>query len=280
MRRKATLLLSLVSLTFVAPSPNMEAAPRIKVIKLSVSNPTGQARPQEDVVVRVADLKRIAPDFKAATCIVTTSDAATLDEDGRTLETQELPSQADDVDGDGKLDEIAFQIPLKANQTRVVTIAYGDAATLQRLRNDYPPRTYAKFATKYEGMGWESEINAWRLYFDPRNAIDLYGKRRPGLQLELFGTPEYDYHEESPYGRDIYKIGDALGIGAVGALVDGKVVKVADVAERRWRVISAGPVRSIVELEYRGWKVGSRSVDLTSRMTQWAGERGFIPQLT
>src|SRR5438270_8466811 len=124
-------------------------------------------------------------------------------------------------------------------------------------------------------MGWESETTAWRIYFDQRNAIDLYGKRRPGLYLELFGTPEYDYHEESPFGRDIYKIGDAIGIGSVGALVDGKVVKVADATERSWRIVSDGPVRSIVELKYKGWKVGGRTVDLTSRITQWAGERGF-----
>ena len=129
-------------------------------------------------------------------------------------------------------------------------------------------------------MGWESETTAWRIYFDQRNAIDLYGKRCPGLYLELFGTPEYDYHEESPFGRDIYKIGDAIGIGSVGALVDGKVVKVADVTERSWRIVSDGPVRSIVELSYKGWKVAGRSVDLTSRITQWAGERDFEHRIT
>jgi unsaturated chondroitin disaccharide hydrolase len=281
MRRKTwpAALAFIAMALFTLPAPSL-AAPRIKVIKLAVTNPTSLARPQEDIVVSVAELKRIANDFKAGTIIVTTSNAATLDEDARTLETQELPSQTDDLDGDGKFDEIAFQIALGANQTRIVTIAYGDAATLQRLRSDYRRRTHAKFTTKFEGMGWESELAAWRLYFDPRNAIDLYGKRRPGLYLDIFGSPEYDYHEESPFGRDIYKIGDALGIGSIGALVEGKAVKVADVTERRWRIISTGPVRAIVELEYKGWKVGGRSVDLTSRITQWAGERGFIHQIT
>jgi unsaturated chondroitin disaccharide hydrolase len=129
-------------------------------------------------------------------------------------------------------------------------------------------------------MGWESEAYAWRIYFDARNAIDLYGKRRPGLYLELFGSPEYDYHEESPAGRDVYKIGEALGIGSVGALVEGQVLKVSDVAERGWRIVSDGPVRSIVELTYKGWKVGGRAVDLKSRITQWAGERGFEHRVT
>src|SRR5438067_1088871 len=96
----------------------------------------------------------------------------------------------------------------------------------------------------------------------------------------MFGAPEYVYHWESPLGRDIYRIGDAIGIGAVAALVDGKAVRVSDVAERKWRIISAGPVRVIVELSYRGWKVGGKEVNLTSRMTQWAGERGFDHRVT
>lgn len=259
----------------LACAPAALAVPRIKVLKLVVSNPTDEARGHENVVLSVAELKRVAPDFRAADCIVTTSDASTLEEDAATLQTTELASQADDLDGDGKYDELAFQIALKPRQSRVVTVAYGDAAAIARIRGDYPARTHAKFAQKFEGMGWESEQTAWRLYFDPRNAIDLFGKRRPGLYLEMFGAPEYDYHEESPEGRDIYKIGDALGLGSIGALVEGKAVRVSDVTERSWRIVGAGPVRAVVELNYKGWKVGGRVVNLKSRITQWAGERGF-----
>ncbi|HWP52543.1 MAG TPA: DUF4861 family protein [Pyrinomonadaceae bacterium] len=256
------------------------AAPRVKVLKISVTNPSDELRIAENIVVSVAELRRIAPDFKAGDVIVTTSDAATFDEDARTLQTIELPSQADDLDGDNKLDELAFQIDLKPKQTRIVTIAYGETATIQRLRSEYPKRTAAKFTMKFDGLGWESEATAWRIYFDQRNAIDVWGKRRPGLYLEMFGAPEYVYNVESPFGRDIYRIGDAIGIGAVAALVDGKAVRVSDVAERKWRIVSAGPARAIVELSYKGWKVAGREVKLTSRMTQWAGERGFTHQVT
>jgi unsaturated chondroitin disaccharide hydrolase len=268
-----------VLLLLVAAIP-LSGAPRIKVLKLSVTNPTDQSRQHENIVVSVADLQRMAPDFIAGDCIVTSSSAATLEEDARTMQVTELPSQADDLDGDNKYDELVFQIELKPKQTRIVTIAYGDTATIQRLRSQYPKRTAAKFTMKFDGLAWESEANAWRIYFDKRNAIDIYGKRRPGLYLEMFGAPEYVYNLESPLGRDIYRIGDAIGIGAVAALVDGKVVKVADVAERKWRIISAGPVRVIVELTYKGWKVGGREVNLTSRMTQWAGKHGFEHRVT
>jgi unsaturated chondroitin disaccharide hydrolase len=251
------------------------AAPRIKTVKLAVTNPTAQARVAEDIVVSVADVKRVAPDFKAGAVIVTTSEAATLDEDARTLHAVELPSQADDLDGDGKFDEIAFQIDLAPRQTRIVTLAYGGAATIALVRSAYPQRTYARFRAKYEGPGWESETTAWRIYFDKRNAIDLYGKRRQGLYLDMFGAPEYVYHQESPLGRDIYDVGKSIGIGSVAALVNGAVERVADVGARSWHVTASGPVRSIVEIEYKNWNVAGKTVSLESRFVQWAGERGF-----
>ena len=34
-------------------------------------------------------------------------------------------------------------------------------------------------------------------------------------------------------------------------------------------------MRSIAELEYKGWKVGGRTVDLVSRITTWAVNTGF-----
>ncbi|HTX39475.1 MAG TPA: DUF4861 family protein [Bryobacteraceae bacterium] len=267
-----------------AACASLGAAPRIQTLKLAVSNPSGEARAAEDVVLAVADLKRIAPDFNAGNAIVTTSAAATLDEDARTLQTIELPSQADDLNGDGKFDELVFQIPLAPHQTRIVTVAYGDEATILRLRSTYPPKTAARFATRYEGLGWESDQAAWRIYFDKRNAIDMFGKRRPGLYLGMFARPEYIYHLETPMGRDMFKVDQSLGIGAVGALVDGKAQAVAEVADRQWRILANGPVRSVAELLYKGWRVpgapAGQTVDLVSRLTQWAGEHGFEHRIT
>src|SRR5229473_771453 len=114
-----------IRILFLAPflvalaSASVAAAPSIKVLKISVTNPTNEARLAEDVVISVAELKRVAPDFKAGNVIVTTSEAATLEEDARTLQTVEVPSQADDLDGDNKYDELAFQIDLKPKQTRI-----------------------------------------------------------------------------------------------------------------------------------------------------------------
>lgn len=264
------------ALFFLTSAPSF-ASPHLFGIKIAVTNPTGQERSSEDIVISIPDLRKVAPDLPAGQLIVTVTDSGTEAEDASKLQATEVPSQVDDLDDDGKADELAFQLDLKPHQTRIVTVTYGDADRILHLRSDYSQRTHAMFAKKFEGLGWESERVAWRIYFDPRNAIDLYGKKRGVLQLQRFATPEYDYHAESPDGRDdIYRIGEAVGIGSVCAWSNGKAVKVADVASRKWRIISTGPVRTIAELTYEGWKLGNRSVTLRSRITQWAGERGFF----
>ena len=251
------------------------AGPQIKNIKVAVSNPSSAARSAADIVIPISEIRKVAPDFKPGAVIVTLSDASTLEQDASVLQAEELPSQVDDLKGDGKADELAFQVDLAPHQTRIVTISYGEGNGIWRLRSDYKQRTAALFSRKIEGLGWESDRIAFRIYFDPRNAIDIYGKRRPTLQLAMYASPDYAYHDESPEGRDIFKVGDAIGIGAVAAMMDGKLIKVADVQDRKWRILASGPVRSIVELEYDGWNAGGKIIHLESRITQWAGERGF-----
>ncbi len=248
----------------------------IKSIKVTVENPTDSARPAANIVLSVAELRKISPNFMPGSLVVTCTSAATLNEDLASTDSTELPSQVDDLDGDGTADELAFQIDLGPRQVRVVTIRYGAPDIIFRLRKDYPMRTNALFSSKIEGLGWESEKIAFRVYFDPRNAVDIYGKRRHSLQLKLYATPEYPYHEESPEGRDIFKVGDAIGIGAVAAWADGKLIRAAEVKDRSWRIVSIGPVRAILEVKYRGWNVAGKSVTVHSRIVQWAGEHGFF----
>ena len=256
------------------------AEPHLKVIKIAVTNSSAEDRPEADITLSIAELRKVAPDFYAGSQIVTATDASTVEEDAAVLKATELPSQIDDLDGDHKPDELAFQVDLRPHQTRIVTIAYGPADRIFRLRGDYPPRTDALFNTKIDGMGWESDRIAFRLYFDQRNAIDIYGKTRPMLLLDRFQTPGYIYHNASPDGRDIYLVADAIGAGAVAGWIDGAAARVADVADRKWRIISTGPVRAIAELDYNGWTVAGKTLSVKSRIEMWAGERGFTQTIT
>jgi unsaturated chondroitin disaccharide hydrolase len=258
----------------VAAAPAFAAAP-VRVLKLAITNPLETARPREAIVIPLAEIRKRAPELALAHLIVTVTDARTLDEDAATLTTTELPSQVDDLDGDGRLDELAFQLDLGPKQTRVVTIAGGDPAVLARLRPTYTPETDALQSTHFEGIGWESDVLAWRLYLDDRNAIDLFGKRRPGLWLQTFGGAEYDYHAESPLGRDIYRVGSALGIGSVAVRTADGVRGLKPAAQRTAHVVARGPVRAVVTVNYKGVAVGEAPVDVKDTIVQWAGDRGF-----
>ena len=101
------------------------AEPHLKSIKIAVTNPSDQNRPAENIVLSVAELRKIAPDIYIGSHIVTAADASTVAEDAAVLHAQELPSQVDDIDGDLKADELAFQIDLNPRQTRIVTITWG-----------------------------------------------------------------------------------------------------------------------------------------------------------
>lgn len=270
----------LLMVLLLSVATTAQGATRLKCIKLAITNPTGQNRPDADIVLSISKLRKIAPDFYAGSQIVTATDASTLEEDAATEQATQLPSQVDALDGNSQPDDLAFQINLGPHQTRIVTITYGPPDLIFKLRGDYPPGTNAIFSRKIEGMGWESKRIAYRLYFDKRNAIDIFGKKRPMLLLDRFATPGYVYHNASPDGRDIFMVGDSLGIGSVGGWVNGAAARVADVADRKWRIISTGPVRAIVEFTYRGWKVGGRTITLKSRIVQWAGERGFTQSIT
>jgi unsaturated chondroitin disaccharide hydrolase len=261
-------------------SNTAHAASHLLSIKVSVTNPSAEERRAAPVVIPIAELRKVAPDLRAGALIVTVTHTRSLEQDAATLQATEIPSQVDDLDDDGKGDELAFQVDLQPHETCIVTITYGEPGRIYKIRGDYPQRTDALFAKKIQGLGWESEKNAWRIYFDPRNAIDLYGKRRSMLLLKRFAQPEFDYHAESPDGRDTYEIGDALGIGSVAAWSQNKIVKAADVRSRQYRVVSTGPVRSIVELTYEGWNVSGSLLTARTRITQWAGDRGFYQTVT
>src|SRR5215469_14199470 len=138
------------ALFFLTSAPSF-AAPHLFGIKIAITNPTAQERSAEDIVIPIADLRKVAPNLRPGQLIVTVTDSNNEAEDASKLEATEVPSQVDDLDDDGKADELAFQLDLKPHQTRIVTITYGDSDRIFHLRRDYLQRTDAMFAKKFEG---------------------------------------------------------------------------------------------------------------------------------
>ena len=126
----------------------------------------------------------------------------------------------------------------------------------------------------HHGIAFENELIALRIYFDKRQTLDLYGKKRMGL--ELHDTQFYTTQEQrlQGYGEDILWTGNSMGLGALRGWSNGKAQMLDDVVHRGQRIVCHGPVRTIVEMSDGGWlwKQGQR-VNLTERYTLYAGHR-------
>ena len=125
---------------------------------------------------------------------------------------------------------------------------------------------------KYEGPGWESEQVAYRLYFDERAAIDIFGKTKPQLVLPEVGQDGTDYHALADWGMDVLKVGPSLGIGGVGVWHEGKLEGVRQFTGASVNVFNEVE-SSGVRLQYRGWKSADTERDLEMTLRIAPGSR-------
>ncbi len=125
----------------------------------------------------------------------------------------------------------------------------------------------------HHGPAFESEYAAYRIYFDNKQTIDTYGKKRP--RLELAETMWYPSDEQlaAGYGHDNLRVFGSVGVGALKGwdAEKKKMTHIADFKRREARILAKGPVRTVVEMRVEGWKYGGREIDMTSRYILYAG---------
>lgn len=292
---RGSMLFALIwfSLNCAEKSPGELESAYPEAFTAAIENQSSVARTDQAVMLDIAALKAKYPAFNPAAFVVLAGDA-------------ELPSQADDLDGDGRMDQITFIADFAAQERKPVTIHYANAGMIQR---GYPKRTQAELSHKtggqfvdrkyeggafqnvaflrvppehtdhslfirYEGPGWESDKVGYRFYLDWRNATDIFGKKVPGMVLQDVGLDGFDsYHEMSDWGMDILKVGESLGIGSIGIWDGGKASRVAQTDSITCAIVANGPVYSRIRTKYYGWEVGGKQYDLTSDLSITAGSR-------
>ena len=212
-----------------------------------------------------------------------------------------VASQVDDLDGDGKWDELAFVADLEANGKAVFNVVwvapaeypsfkvrtnvrYGvmtSPGKIEELKRDTHTKELAFEVNKpgypyqMDGVAWENDKVGFRHYYDGRNARDYFGKRTPEMVLDSVGirrngTPGDTYHVWADWGRDILSVGVTFGLGGLGGWVDGErfarlgrlAQDPADIIDStRYTLIAEGPVRSRFAFEYFGWEIEGNKVD-------------------
>jgi len=254
-----------------------------QVTSVTVNNPSTTAKADEPVVLQLKDFGEV----KSA--LVTCGG-------------QEIPCQLDDLDQDETFDELCFLSDLKGKETKTYEVKLfaegnprsyparvftemlirNDKVKVKNKHNNFLESITARgdCANSYNlqhhhGVDFESELNGIRIYFDKRQTLDLYGKFQKRLELEA--TQFYTQPEQKAegFGDDVLWVGNTFGLGAFRGW-DGKEPTMIDpVRSRTQRIISYGPLRTIVEVFDRGWKADTNKapLNMTLRYIQYAGHR-------
>lgn len=214
-----------------------------------------------------------------------------------------LPSQADDIDGDGTWDEAVVLATLPAGSTAKLVISFTDPAevptfekrTNLRLGILQPDGSFPevdqylapscsdsfRIIAQGESVNWENDKFGFRVYFDCRNVKDLFGKLLPHMiidSLQLPGTPSY--HELAPWGMDVLHCGSSLGSGGLALLKNDSLFRLGATGSYEYKKIAEGAVRSLFELRYGEWVVDGDTMEAVERISIFPGKQWFQSDVT
>ena len=254
-------------------------------LTVTVSNPMNISRTDQPVVISLTPYG----DVRSALVV---------------SEGQEIACQLDDLNMDETFDELCFLVNLDKKEKRQYTVTLfqegeprnyparvfaemvmsnnKDKTLKKNQQNNYIESITARGDAAYtynlqhhHGVDFESELNGIRIYFDARQTLDLYGKFKK--QLELKETQFYTDADQKArgYGDDVLWVGQTFGLGAFRGWDGEKPTLVEPVRTRTQRIISYGPLRTIVEVIDKGWKTDAQKapINMTLRYTQYAGHR-------
>ncbi len=278
---------NLLFLVFIAINSGIHASAQTRTLTVVVDNLSNL--PQTDVPVAVA----LPHDIRVRSANLVPS------QNGNGISS--LPYQLDDLDDDGLNDELFFLTDLEGNEKRSFALTLSE----QKPTETFPPRVYAdmmltnkkiKESNKqdlyisqltvengtnaynmlhHHGAAFESELVGYRIYFDHRQTVDIYGKYRKGLELRQTQFYPDDEQKALGFGDDVLWVGNTLGLGTLRGWDGEQPVMLNDVAHRSQRLVATGPLRIIIEVKDRQWRVlpDEEPITMSTRYTLCAGHR-------
>ena len=278
---------NLLFLVFIAINSFIHASAQTRTLTVVVDNLSNL--PQTDVPVAVA----LPHDIRVRSANLVPS------QNGNGYSS--LPYQLDDLDDDGLNDELFFLTDLEGNEKRSFALTLSE----QKPTETFPPRVYAdmmltnkkiKESNKqdlyisqltvengtnaynmlhHHGAAFESELVGYRIYFDHRQTVDIYGKYRKGLELRQTQFYPDDEQKALGFGDDVLWVGNTLGLGTLRGWDGEQPVMLNDVAHRSQRLVATGPLRIIIEVKDRQWRVlpDEEPITMSTRYTLCAGHR-------
>ncbi|WP_428232293.1 DUF4861 domain-containing protein [Flavobacterium sp.] len=223
-----------------------------------------------------------------------------------------IPAQVNDLDGDGKWDELFLVADFSPNESKTVVLKWSQTDP------EFPVKTSVRFGKregknlpvhpdtqevllatqvhkklgyqKYQtdGPTWENDKVGFRHYLDGRNSKDVFGKRIPAITPEDVGinskgAVEDNYHVMYDWGRDIFPVGNSAGLGGFALLVDNKINRLGIIAndtlnnieKTTFKIISEGPVNSVLSYTYQNWEASGNKYQAQETSSIWPGMYGY-----
>ena len=270
---KTKLILTLLSCTALVSAANLI---------LKVSNPNNAAIKNAPVLVQLNKYKTIPAKQRVELAVLVNG--------------KQISSQLDDLNNDGVADELVFLLDLKAGQTQQVTLKTIPVGQQEK----FPTEVYADLISKpkgaemkfvkeissikndmynqlhHHGVAFESALIGYRIYFDNKSTIDLYGKKKQ--QLELATTEWYPTDEQAVagYGDDALRVFDLVGVGTVKGWDGAKATHIDKFDKRTQRIVATGKLRTVVESEMEGWQYEGKKINMTVRYILYARHRDAV----
>jgi pectinesterase len=151
--------------------------------------------------------------------------------------------------------------------------------------NDFTVSSIPYYMT--EGPAWENDKVGFRLYFDQRNAKDIFGKTTSFMVLDTVGSfgDKYYHSLDDRWGMDILKVGSSLGAGSLAMQVkfagkDSLVRLGGNVAETTYELVKNTLDQAVIRLTYKNWKVLNRMYDLVEEISIAKGNYYYESAIT
>lgn len=149
------------------------------------------------------------------------------------LDGKEIPSQLDDLNQDGVYDELVFLTNLEAKSGKRFSVELSSAKSDRK----YESRVFAELLLKddsdgihkhitsitapgnsniysllyHHGPALESELVAYRLYFNDLQTPDIYGKFNKGFEIKESQFYPSDEQLAKGFGDDVLRVFDTCG---------------------------------------------------------------------
>jgi hypothetical protein len=227
-------------------------------------------------------------------------------------ESDTIPAQLDDLNGDGEWDELFFVVNMPPQGKLNLTLSWQEDSIA------FPPRTSVRFGKRdgrdlpvrpltsdtllaseiharlgyqpyqTDGPSWENDRVGFRHYFDGRNSKDLFGKKvsymsPENVGISATGAVEDNYHVMADWGRDVLAVGNSVGIGGINLMIGDSLSRigtaagdtVTNVEMATFNIVQEGPVRSIMDFNYFNWRPLDRTYQVHERVSIWPGMYAF-----